>query len=292
MNNNKYIFRQSLIVLLLTILLSFRLSAQNIASTIELKGVKSSDNCRIFNVKLTGESEEGVVPIAGAKVDFLTVSEGQSVQLGTETTNQDGIASLKTDKGVTYLKDKEGTSEVKATFTGSGKLTGSEATLKFKELNLAVSLAEKDSLNTVLVHASTIGPNGETIPLKETNFNIYVQGLYSKLKVGECFVDAGEGTFTFPGNIPGDENGNLQIFVRLEENEVYGEIEKMEQAKWGNHRSGFMEPTRSLWTSGAPIWMITTLVILLAGVWSHYIYAILQMVRIRKEGKELEKAEE
>ncbi|MCL4481954.1 MAG: hypothetical protein M1445_04965, partial [Bacteroidetes bacterium] len=132
---------------------------------------------------------------------------------------------------------------------------------------------------------SAIGPNGESIPLKETNFNLYVQGLFTKLKIGECFVDAGEGTFEFPKNIPGDENGNLKIFVRLEENEEFGDVEKVETAKWGNHRSGFVEPVRSLWTSGAPIWMITTLIILLAGVWSHYIYAIIQLIKIRKEGK-------
>jgi hypothetical protein len=114
-----------------------------------------------------------------------------------------------------------------------------------------------------------------------------VQGLFSKLKIGECFVDAGEGTFEFPKNIPGDVNGNLQIFARLEENEDFGEVEKIESAKWGIHRSGFVEPSRSLWSSGAPIWMITTLIILLAGVWSHYIYAIIQMVKIKKEGDEI-----
>jgi hypothetical protein len=34
--------------------------------------------------------------------------------------------------------------------------------------------------------------------------------------------------------------------------------------------------------------MITTLIILLAGVWSHYLYAVIQMIKIRKEGKKLE----
>ena len=102
-------------------------------------------------------------------------------------------------------------------------------------------------------------------------------------------MDAGEGTFEFPKNIPGDENGHLKIFVRLEENEVYGDVEKTASAKWGNHRSGFIEPVRSLWTSGAPIWMITTLIILLAGVWSHYLYAVIQLIKIRKEGSKLEK---
>lgn len=288
MSNKTSIARHSLVVLFLTVLASFQLNAQSITSTIELKALKSNDESRIFNVKLTGESEEGVVPVFQAKIDFTAVADGKSAILGTVSTDKDGKATLKLDKGTSYIKNKEGITEVKASFVGTGKLSSSEASVKFKDLNVQFSLVEKDSVNTLHLKASSIGSAGEIVPLKETNFNVYVQGLYSKLKVGECFVDGGEGTLQFPNNIPGDENGNLKIFVRLEENEVYGEVEKSENAKWGNHRSGFVEPQRSLWTSGAPIWMITTLIILLAGVWSHYLYAIIQMIKIRKEGKNIE----
>jgi hypothetical protein len=282
------IFVQTLVVILLTTIVTSQLSAQNIASTLELKQLKSSDESRILSVKLSGEGAEGAVPVFEAKIDFTSVADGKSASLGTASTDKEGKATLKLEKGTSLLRNKEGVTEIKATFNGTGKLTGSEASVKFKELNLQISLLEKDSVNTIQVHAASIGPNGESILLKETNLNLYVQGLYSKLKIGECFVDAGEGTFAFPKNIPGDENGNLKIFVRLEENEVFGEVEKIEKAKWGNHRSGFIEPTRSLWTSGAPIWMITTLIILLAGVWSHYMYAIIELIKIRKEGKKLE----
>jgi len=280
--------RQSLIIFLCSIMASFQLMAQNTASTLELKELKTSDESRILNVKLTGVSEEGAMPVFEAKIDFFTYADGKSESLGTATTNRNGQAMLKLAKGTRFLKDKEGITEVKASFTGLGKLSSSQASVKFKELNLQITLSEKDSLNTIQILASAIGPKGENIPLKETNFNLYVQGLFTKLKIGECFVDAGAGTFEFPKNIPGDANGNLKVFVRLEENEVYGEVEKTENAKWGNHRSGFVEPSRSLWSSGAPIWMITTLLILLTGVWSHYLYAIIQLIKIRKEGKKID----
>jgi 5-hydroxyisourate hydrolase-like protein (transthyretin family) len=290
MSNNIRIFRHGLVVLILTTLISMPILAQNITSTLELKELKTSDDSRIFNMKLTGESEEGKVPVYQAKIDLLSVAEGKSEVIATATTDRDGKATFTLKNSTSLLRDKEGVAEVKTVFKGTGKLAGAEASVKFKELNLKMALIEKDSLNTIVLKASSVGPKGETIPVKETNFNLYVQGLYSKLKVGECFVDAGEGTFTFPGNIPGDENGNLKIYVRLEDNEAFGEVEKTENAKWGNHRTGFVEPQRSLWTSGAPIWMITTLIILLAGVWSHYMYAIIQMIKIRKEGKKLEES--
>lgn len=288
MSNNIKVFRQGLVLLILTTFFSAPLLAQNIASTLALKELKTNDESRIFNLKLTGESEEGNVPVYQAKIDLLSVAEGKSEVIATVTTDREGKASFTLKSSTNLLRDKEGVSEVKSVFKGNGKLNGAEASVKFKELNVKMALVEKDSSNTIILKAFSIGPKGENIPLKETNFNLYVQGLYSKLKVGECFVDGGEGTFVFPDNIPGDENGNLKIYARLEENEVFGDVEKTENAKWGNHRTGFVEPQRSLWTSGAPIWMITTLIILLAGVWSHYMYAIVQLIKIRKEGKKLE----
>ncbi len=286
MNNKINTTKKSLVVVILMIL-AMHLNAQ-IATTLELKAIKSNDESRIYDVKMTGESEAGVVPVFEAKIDFFTAAEGKTELLGSVVTQKDGKATLKLEKGTHYLAGKDGVNEVKAVFTGQGKLSSSEASVKFRDLNVLITLNEKDSTNSIVVKASSLGPNGEAIPLKETNFNLYVQGLFTKLKIGECFVDGGEGSFDFPKNIPGDENGNLQIFVRLEENEVFGDVEKIEKAKWGNHRTGFVEPERSLWTSGAPIWMITTLIILLAGVWSHYLYAVIQMIKIRKEGKNID----
>ncbi len=280
--------RQSLMMLIWMFIASFQLIAQTTATTLGLKALKNSDESRTFNVILTGEGETGAIPVFEAKVDFFTQADGKSEVLGSATTNRDGKATLKLEKGTRFLKDKEGTIEVRAYFKGHGTLSDSEASLKFKDLNLQVALEEKDSLKSIQIKASATSPNGEVVPLKETNINLYVQGLFTKLKIGECFVDAGVGSFTFPSNIPGDSNGNLKIFVRLEENEVYGDIEKVENAKWGAHRTGFVEPSRSLWSSGAPIWMITTLLILLTGVWSHYVYAIIQLIKIRKEGKNID----
>jgi len=63
MRNKIRIFKQSLVVLLLTIIASFQLSAQNITSALEMKQLKTNDGNRVFNVKLTGETEEGVRPV-------------------------------------------------------------------------------------------------------------------------------------------------------------------------------------------------------------------------------------
>lgn len=273
----------------------YRLAAQDSTSTqgyissISLKVIKNNDGTRTFTSKLTGEGEKGKFPVYQGNVCFYNEADGHQNIIGNLKTNQDGIVVLLVGKETKYQKDKDGIIIIKAAFTGSEKVKGSEALVKFKDLNLSLNLEEKDSVRTILVNANSLGVNDEQIPLKEATVNIYVQGLFTKLKVGDCTIANGQGSFKFPDNIQGDENGNTKIFAKVEEDENYGDVEKVEMAKWGQHRLGFVEPTRSLWSAGAPLWMIITLTVLLVGVWSHYLFAIIQLVKVHKEGKILDR---
>jgi hypothetical protein len=259
-------------------------SVQTYNTSISLKFNKNSDDTRTFVTKLTGEGEKGTFPVYQADILYYNEFGSQKNLLGNAKTNTEGIAVLTTGKHFKYQKDKDGIIAIKALFIGSEQMKGSEALVKFKDLNLLLNLEEKDSVRTITINANSLGANDELIPLKETTANVYVQGLFTKLKIGDCFIDNGQGEFKFPDNIPGDQNGNTKIFVKVEEDENFGDVERSEMAKWGQHRTGFVEPVRSLWSTGAPLWMIITLTILLVGVWSHYLYAIVQLVKIKKEG--------
>lgn len=272
-----------------------KLSAQDSASTqgystsINIKVIKNLDDTRTFTSKLTGEGEKGTFPVFQADVSYYNEAEGQKNLIGKGKTNQDGIAAFIAANDTKYQKDKDGVIVVKAVFAGSEQVKGSEAPVKFKDLNLTMKMEDKDSVRSISISAHALGAKDELIPLKEGTVNIYVQGLFTKLKIGDCTLENGQGSFKFPDNIPGDVNGNTRIFARIEEDENYGDVEKVEMVKWGQHRSGFVEQTRSLWSAGAPLWMIITLTILLVGVWSHYLFAIIQLIKIRKEGMILDK---
>jgi hypothetical protein len=64
-------------------------------------------------------------------------------------------------------------------------------------------------------------------------------------------------------------------------------VEARNRVQWAipKHLIPQERPTRELWTPVAPLWMIITLVILLAGVWAHYVYAVIQMIRIKQSSK-------
>ena len=86
----------------------------------------------------------------------------------------------------------------------------------------------------------------------------------------------------FPSDLPGDKEGNLVIIAKIEENATFGNVEKRETIKWGLPTDYSVPVThRALWTKIAPRWMIYTLSILLAGVWGHYLFAIISLIRIK-----------
>ena len=112
--------------------------------------------------------------------------------------------------------------------------------------------------------------------------------MFSLLPVTDgIFGDDGTLKIEFPSDIPGDLDGNLTIVAKLDEHPTFSNVEKRATSKWGV-QSRYQEPTthRALWTKGAPTWMIIALTIMLAGVWGHYMYAIICLIRIKKSAKE------
>ena len=111
--------------------------------------------------------------------------------------------------------------------------------------------------------------------------------MFSQLPVGEGYLDEeGNAEIEFPSDIPGDDNGYITIVAKFEDHPAYGNVEKRQQIAWGIpgiHSSG--ESQRELWTEIAPKWMIITLTIMLLGVWGHYIFAIVSLIRIKKAEK-------
>ncbi len=116
---------------------------------------------------------------------------------------------------------------------------------------------------------------------------VYVPRMFSLLPIGELTLDeAGTASIEFPSDLPGDKEGNYAVVAKVEENAIFGNVEKRETIKWGLPTDYSIPVThRALWTTIAPRWMIYSLSILLAGVWGHYLYAIISLIRIKIDAK-------
>ena len=167
-----------------------------------------------------------------------------------------------------------------------------ETATTVNDLVFEMNLTLVDSIKTVNVAAYTVD-NGKEIPVSGETVTVFVPRMFSNLIIGEIILDdAGTASLEFPTDIPGGKEGNLEIVAAFIDNATYGNVEKRETVHWGLPTDYLPTSHRALWTQRAPSWMIYTLSVLLAGVWGHYFFAIISLIRIKRNAnREKAKAE-
>lgn len=281
---------QYILVIIIALGINFQLLGQDEPETydsyLEIFTKKNADDTRTFRANLVGEGSE-TLPIIEAEIIFYNFIGDEKTEIGKAKTDQKGDAILNLPADFKYQKEEGGLINIKAEFEGTDALEYQEAELSFIDLKMTMTLSEIDSVKTITVTAYSINELGEEIPVNNVEFVFFIDGLFSRLPIGEGYLEDGECVFKFPNYLKGDNLGNMNIYAAFVDNDEYLNVEKVEKAQWGTHRANYDETTRELWTTGAPLWMIITLTILLVGVWSHYIFAVIQLVLIKKESKKL-----
>jgi hypothetical protein len=211
---------------------------------------------------------------------------GEEIKI-TASANSEGFAEALIEKGVKVPRDKEGVIHCKAVFTGTDAVEPAETEFLFTEVNLTMSLELIDSVKTVVMKAFKLDGTGKELPLEGESVSIAVQRMLSTLPIGDISIDAeGNGFLEFPVDLPGEDSlGTLEVIAVIAENEVYGNVESRQKINWGTPKPVWEAGNRTLWSHIAPVWMIVSLTIMLIGVWAHYLYVIIQLIRIRKKGK-------
>ena len=198
-------------------------------------------------------------------------------------TDKNGKAVLNV-KADSLVPDKEGKLHFKAVYAGSKKTEPAEEEISIRRARLEITPVKGDSLLTVQVKLVDVGTGTET-PVPEAALGIFVTRLFNPLKIGEGTTDEnGEVTVEIPNNLPGDAKGNISLLARLDENELYGNLEASTTQLWGISVSDKLNKLpRALWSSEPPLWMLITFIILVGTVWGHYLVIIVQLFRLRKE---------
>lgn len=255
---------------------------------IEFTTWKYSDGSRELIAKLTGSNDEGDYPVAGQLVNFFTSNETEMSEIGIAKTGDDGKAILKINNSIRLMKNAEGYLHFLAKSDGNDKVNAAEAELKVKDARLELDFTLVDSVRTVEYHGYVTNSEGSEEPLMDQDVYLYVPRMFSLLKIQDGWLESsGEGTIEFPSDLVGDSAGVVKILARVEDHPDYGNLEASAMIDWGlkKHSEKFEGPQRELWTPIAPLWMIITLIIMLSGVWGHYFYAVIQLIKIKQAGK-------
>jgi len=264
--------------------------AENYRIRFGLSTTKQADNSRILEANFVAthkKNRRDKVPVFDANINFYNVTENEDLLLGTTKTDQEGVAKLSIPENQTYATDSEGYINFKAVFEGTEGLDSEEDGLRIKDLFLELKLEEIDSVKTVLLKAYSIDSLNTKTPIEDTAIKVAIGGYLSNMPIQEGTIEGGEFQFKFPANISGDKNGNIDVIASILDSDEFGNVIQKKNINWGVNKKIEIESNK-LWSSAAPIWMYIVLSILLIGVWANYVYSIINLINIKKEGEELD----
>lgn len=272
--------RKATIIFVLALIVN-SLSAQDsarISPYLTFQYFRNNGDSSYLKTTLTYVKNRVERPLPGQIITFFTAN---GEKLREVTANSKGIAIC--DLQRENLKaGPDGMWQFTASFDGNDTIESSSADLTIRDASLSMECSEADSVKTITVLVEKVD-NGNMVPAAGEVLTVYAKRMFSLLPIGEITLDDnGSGSVEFPGDLPGDLTGNVTIISKFEDHPEFGNLERREIKQWGvpfiatDHTS-----RRALWTKTAPKWMIYTLSILLAGVWGHYLFTIISLVRIK-----------
>ena len=252
----------------------------------------NSDNSRTLNATLYVVKDRQRVPVANEKVYFYVGDISDNNILVSIITDANGLSQYVFPEDYKFPIDEERKVSFTAQFNGNKSFAKKSAKIDVKEIFMELFLSEINSAKTVSVRGYEIGNDNEMVPIEDADVLFYVPRFFNDQNIGESEFVEGKSQIEFPENIAGDTIGNISIIARIEDHDLYGNVErKVANFRWGTtapieEDKSLMTiqisiPTRALWHTNAPLWMIITLIILLVGVWGHYIFVIINLFKLK-----------
>jgi hypothetical protein len=260
-------------------------TVREITPNLSLVYMSNSNDTVILTANIYVKRETGNFSLENAGIGF-SMSDGKEIKnLGIVKTGYDGTAIFKVPVKSGLLIDKEGKTTFTANFPGKGDYTPALSSVTAKLAQIFLTFTKEDSIHTIHVKVVQTGENNEIKPVTGETVIICVPRMLSDLKIGEITLDEnGKGSIEYTGGLVGDSLGNLVVVAKIEENDNFGNVRGQSTVSWGIPKQYFLaeRPARELWSPIAPVWMIITLIIMLAGVWGHYVFAVVQLVMIKR----------
>ena len=272
---------------------SFSQSTKNkLKIRMSLDYYNNSDNSRTLNATLYVVKDRQRVPVANEKVYFYVGDISDNNILVSIITDANGLSQYVFPEDYKFPIDEERKVSFTAQFNGNKSFAKKSAKIDVKEIFMELFLSEINSAKTVSVRGYEIGNDNEMVPIEDADVLFYVPRFFNDQIIGEGEFIEGKSQIEFPENIAGDTIGNISIIARIEDHDLYGNVErKVANFRWGTtapieEDKSLMTiqisiPTRALWHTNAPLWMIITLIILLVGVWGHYIFVIINLFKLK-----------
>jgi hypothetical protein len=160
---------------------------------------------------------------------------------------------------------------------------------------LTLDTSSEEGAKSITVLAEQL-VDGEWVPAPDVEMKVGVQRLGGILSAGEeeTYTTDSSGSVTVEvkrDSLPGDQKGNVVLAARVDDNDMYGSLLATKTVPWGvavKPDTGFFDQ-RTLWSTRfrTPLWLLMMAYAIVIGVWGTIIYLVMQIVKIKKLGKEV-----
>ena len=257
--------------------------ANPVEYTLKFTYTKLSDKTIRLEAEFSEKSPSGNIPISDKSISFFA-EDTHEILLGEVQTGSSGIAILDISPGYKLPWNEDNQCLFKARILDDQKEKLLEETRQIKNVNMEFKFHEEDGDKYVNIYISEPGSDGAAIPVYDAEVYAYIKRLYSLYEFGADYSDEeGNLVFEFPKDMPGDDNGNLNVIVKIVESDEYGNLEQAQTIDWGTPVSfAPVNDPKTLWTDEAPLWMILAVIATLGGAWFNFFLAFSRMMKIRK----------
>lgn len=124
-------------------------------------------------------------------------------------------------------------------------------------------------------------------PVPDVKVKFLIERSFGRLPIGEeATLDDGTAAVPFPKDLPGGPGGELSVVIEAETSPDSPPVAIRQLMRGGLVTEPETEPfKRALWTPQAPLPLVLTVIALLSIVWATYGFVIVNLVQIKKAGK-------
>ena len=280
------------LILLLLILFQNRSSSEVLNDSIIQEDTTATIDLSYFKVngkshlsaELYEQANEGNEPIGNATLHFYYQLGDSLFLINTISTNSEGLAICNLD-GLDLVGDQEGFMKCLCSFSGNKQYSSARQQLIIKNLQISLSFQLIDTTKTIVIKGIESTGRGDQKVIDFTSVELFTPTLFGEMLIGSVEFMNGYATLDFPTDIPGDEEGNIEVIARIMENGNYGNLVLTSTKNWGKEFIPQMDMAHhKLWTTDPPVWMLISFIVLLGGVWSLYIIVFFKVRRMKKTG--------
>jgi hypothetical protein len=231
-------------------------------------------------------------PVKGITVNLYLDEEMADNSISKAVTDETGTAKAVIPPALKTVWDEMATHSFIAVSEPTKEFDETKTEISVTKTKITIDTISGSETRSVLVSVSALEGN-EWVPAKDVEMRIGVARSASILNVSdeETYTTDSTGIATAEfkkDSLPGDQQGNIVLVAKVEDNDQYGNFDVEKSVPWGvaiKQDNNFFDQ-RTLWSTRfrTPLWLLFMAYSIVIGVWGTIIYLIFQIVRIKKAG--------